>query len=191
VLLNQIKIDPNVQPFKQAPRPMRIESLKKRLSSRQKAQLSWFHTGRRESRLGPAVFQWRRRKDKYTFHCSPWWEKNRALKKYTGHLFGRGNAAPAVSSWDTMLLPRQQTMEVELRKLEDTIKSIHEEMFYLREREEEMQELNRRTNSRMAWLGFLSLAICLSVAGLQLWHLKNFFERKKLLWFILLLTDKI
>jgi len=52
-------------------------------------------------------------------------------------------------------------------------------------REEEMQKLNRRTNSRMAWLGFLSLAICLSVAGLQLWHLKNFFERKKLLWFIL------
>ena len=50
VLLNQIKIDPNVQPFKQAPRPMRIESLKKRLSSRQKAQL--IHTGRREYRLG-------------------------------------------------------------------------------------------------------------------------------------------
>uniref|UniRef100_A0A0D9Z813 GOLD domain-containing protein n=1 Tax=Oryza glumipatula TaxID=40148 RepID=A0A0D9Z813_9ORYZ len=72
-------------------------------------------------------------------------------------------------------------MEVELKKLEDTINSIHEEMFYLRAREEEMQELNRRTNSRMAWLGFFSLAICLSVAGLQLWHLKNFFERKKLL----------
>jgi len=50
-----------------------------------------------------------------------------------------------------------------------------------REREEEMQDLNRRTNSRMAWLGFLSLGICLSVAGLQLWHLKTFFERKKLL----------
>uniref|UniRef100_A0A0E0KE99 GOLD domain-containing protein n=1 Tax=Oryza punctata TaxID=4537 RepID=A0A0E0KE99_ORYPU len=72
-------------------------------------------------------------------------------------------------------------MEVELKKLEDTIESIHEEMFYLREREEEMQDLNRRTNSWMAWLSFLSLAICLSVAGLQLWHLKNFFERKKLL----------
>jgi hypothetical protein len=48
-------------------------------------------------------------------------------------------------------------------------------------REEEMQDLNRRTNSRMAWLGFLSLGVCLSVAGLQLWHLKTFFERKKLL----------
>ncbi|CAN6289309.1 unnamed protein product [Urochloa humidicola] len=84
--------------------------------------------------------------------------------------------------WSTVAKKGQvETMELELRKLEDTIKSIHEEMFYLREREEEMQELNRRTNSRMAWLGLLSLAICLSVAGLQLWHLKNFFERKKLL----------
>jgi hypothetical protein len=72
-------------------------------------------------------------------------------------------------------------MELELKKLEETIKNIHEEMFYLREREEEMQNLNRRTNSSMAWLGFLSLGICLSVAGLQLWHLKTFFERKKLL----------
>uniref|UniRef100_A0ACD5WVG5 Uncharacterized protein n=1 Tax=Avena sativa TaxID=4498 RepID=A0ACD5WVG5_AVESA len=72
-------------------------------------------------------------------------------------------------------------MELELKKLEDTIKSIHEEMFYLREREGEMQILNGRTNSRMGWLSFLSLGICLSVAGLQLWHLKNFFERKKLL----------
>lgn len=72
-------------------------------------------------------------------------------------------------------------MEIELKKLEDTIKSIHEEMYYLREREEEMQNMNKQTNSRMGWLGFLSLGICLSVAGLQLWHLKTFFERKKLL----------
>ena len=79
MLLNQIKIDPNVQPFKQAPRPMRIESLKKRLSSRQKAQLSWFHTGRRESRLGPAVFQWRRRKDKYA--CGDFRDLNKAYSK--------------------------------------------------------------------------------------------------------------
>ncbi|KAI3973250.1 hypothetical protein MKW92_001490 [Papaver armeniacum] len=72
-------------------------------------------------------------------------------------------------------------MEMELRKLEDVIRSVHDEMIYLREREEEMQGINRATNSKMAWLGFLSLFVCLSVAGLQLWHLKNFFERKKLL----------
>ncbi|KAK9675947.1 hypothetical protein RND81_11G043400 [Saponaria officinalis] len=72
-------------------------------------------------------------------------------------------------------------MEVELKKLMDIVDSIHEEMFYLRDREEEMQELNRSTNSRMYWLGFVSLLVCLSVAGFQVWHLKTFFERKKLL----------
>ncbi|KAG6468935.1 hypothetical protein ZIOFF_073630 [Zingiber officinale] len=76
---------------------------------------------------------------------------------------------------------QMEGMELELKKLEDTVKSIHDEMFYLREREEQMQEMNRSTNSRMAWLSFLSLAVCLSVAGLQLWHLKKFFEKKKLL----------
>ncbi|GAB4831677.1 hypothetical protein Ancab_005689 [Ancistrocladus abbreviatus] len=72
-------------------------------------------------------------------------------------------------------------MEVELKRLYETVKYIHDEMFYLREREEEMQRLNRATNSKMAVFSFLSIMVCLSVAGLQLWHLKSFFERKKLL----------
>ncbi|XP_042499493.1 transmembrane emp24 domain-containing protein p24delta9-like [Macadamia integrifolia] len=88
----------------------------------------------------------------------------------------------AAKDWSNVAKKGQiDMMELELKKLFDTVTSIHEEMFYLREREEEMQELNRVTNSRMAWLGFLSLLVCLSVAGLQLWHLKTFFERKKLL----------
>ncbi|XP_044492606.1 transmembrane emp24 domain-containing protein p24delta9-like [Mangifera indica] len=72
-------------------------------------------------------------------------------------------------------------MELELKKLFDTVDSIHQEMFYLRERESEMQQLNEATNSRMAWLSGLSLFICITVAGLQLWHLKTFFEKKKLI----------
>ncbi|ESR51986.1 transmembrane emp24 domain-containing protein p24delta9 [Citrus sinensis] len=72
-------------------------------------------------------------------------------------------------------------MELELKKLYDTVSSIHQEMFYLREREEEMQELNRVTNSRMAWFSGFSLFICIAVAGMQLWHLKTFFEKKKLI----------
>ncbi|KAL1828833.1 hypothetical protein DCAR_0208096 [Daucus carota subsp. sativus] len=72
-------------------------------------------------------------------------------------------------------------MEIEVKKLYETVTSIHEEMFYLREREEEMQELNKATNSKMGWLSLLSLMICLSVSGMQLWHLKSFFEKKKLI----------
>ncbi|XP_065860493.1 transmembrane emp24 domain-containing protein p24delta9-like [Euphorbia lathyris] len=72
-------------------------------------------------------------------------------------------------------------MELELKKLHDTVISIQEEIFYLREREEEMQEMNKSTNSKMGWFSFLSLVVCLSVAGMQVWHLKTFFEKKKLI----------
>ncbi|KAL1806299.1 hypothetical protein DCAR_0832096 [Daucus carota subsp. sativus] len=72
-------------------------------------------------------------------------------------------------------------MELEVKKLLETVTSVHEEMFYLREREQEMQKLNTATNSSMSWLSLLSLVICLSVSGLQVWHLKSFFEKKKII----------
>ncbi|CAA7037845.1 unnamed protein product [Microthlaspi erraticum] len=72
-------------------------------------------------------------------------------------------------------------MELQVERLFDTVKDIHDEMFYLRLSEEENQDVNRSTNTKMAWLSFLSLGVCLSVAGLQFWHLKNFFEKKKLI----------
>ncbi|KAB2085235.1 hypothetical protein ERO13_A05G368600v2 [Gossypium hirsutum] len=88
----------------------------------------------------------------------------------------------AAKDWSKVATKGQvETMEIELKKLYDTVSAIHEEMFYLRERDEEMQELNKETNSKMATLSFFSLLLCLSVAGLQIWHLKSFFERKKLL----------
>uniref|UniRef100_A0A2P2QMC0 Transmembrane emp24 domain-containing protein 10 n=1 Tax=Rhizophora mucronata TaxID=61149 RepID=A0A2P2QMC0_RHIMU len=74
-----------------------------------------------------------------------------------------------------------EVMELELKKMYDNVMAIQEEMYYLREREEEMQDLNRSTNSRMGWLSFLSLLVCLSVAGLQVWHLRTFFQKKKLI----------
>ncbi|KAF5443371.1 hypothetical protein F2P56_035930 [Juglans regia] len=88
----------------------------------------------------------------------------------------------AAKDWSKVAKKGQvDAMELELKKLYDTVISIQDEMFYLREREEEMQELNKKTNSRMGWLSVLSLFVCLSVAGLQLWHLKTFFEKKKLI----------
>lgn len=88
----------------------------------------------------------------------------------------------AAKDWSKVAKKGQiEVMEFELKKLYETVLSIHDEMFYLREREEEMQDLNKATNSKMFTFSFLSIVICLSVAGLQLWHLKTFFERKKLL----------
>lgn len=72
-------------------------------------------------------------------------------------------------------------MGLELRKLEEAVHSVRDEMVYFRAREAEMRTLNEVTNSRVAWLSVLSLFVCLGLAALQLWHLKSFFERKKLL----------
>ncbi|KAF4390775.1 hypothetical protein G4B88_015665 [Cannabis sativa] len=71
-------------------------------------------------------------------------------------------------------------LEVELKKMYEAVTHIHDEMFTLREREDEMQQLNRKTNSQMATFSLLSLLVCLSVAGLQFWHLKTYFEKRKL-----------
>ncbi|CAH8253492.1 unnamed protein product [Arabidopsis lyrata] len=85
-------------------------------------------------------------------------------------------------SWSSVAKKSQvEVMEFDVKRLIETVNSIHEEMFYLREREEEMQNLNRATNSKMAWLGFLSLFVCLGVAGMQFLHLKTFFEKKKVI----------
>ncbi|KAE8659498.1 Transmembrane emp24 domain-containing protein p24delta7 [Hibiscus syriacus] len=82
----------------------------------------------------------------------------------------------AAKDWSLVAKKGQvDMMELELKKLYDTVTDIHEEMFYLREREEEMQHLNSETNSKMTTLGFFSIVVCLSVAGLQIWHLKTFF----------------
>ncbi|TYK14221.1 transmembrane emp24 domain-containing protein p24delta9-like [Cucumis melo var. makuwa] len=106
-----------------------------------------------------------------------------------GRLFALGNEQWAqywVDSWVNnypfnVFVFLAYVMELELQKLFETANSIQEEMYYLREREEEMQDLNRSTNTKMAWLSLLSLFVCLSVVGLQIWHLKTFFEKKKLI----------
>ncbi|XP_021865431.1 transmembrane emp24 domain-containing protein p24delta7-like [Spinacia oleracea] len=72
-------------------------------------------------------------------------------------------------------------LDVELKRLYDGVKSIRDEMFHLREREEEMQLLNKSTKSKMATFSFISIILVMSVAALQIWHLKTYFERKKLL----------
>ncbi|GKB82033.1 transmembrane emp24 domain-containing protein p24delta9-like protein [Tanacetum coccineum] len=88
----------------------------------------------------------------------------------------------AAKDWSKVAKKGQvEMMELELKKLYDSVTMVHEEMFSLREREEMMQHLIRSTNAKMATFSFFSLVICLSVAALQLWHLKAFFQRKKLI----------
>lgn len=69
----------------------------------------------------------------------------------------------------------------ELKKLEDSARLIHEEMISLRQSEHDMQRLNEDTATRIHSFTLFSLAMCVGVAGLQLWHLKSFFQKQHIL----------
>lgn len=68
-----------------------------------------------------------------------------------------------------------------LRSLEAELREIHNGMLFLRAREAELRDLNEATNSRVAWLSIVSLAVCIALCVWQIFYLKNFFQRKKLL----------
>ncbi|KAJ6954375.1 transmembrane emp24 domain-containing protein p24delta4-like isoform X1 [Populus alba x Populus x berolinensis] len=50
-----------------------------------------------------------------------------------------------------------------------------------REMEADMREVSEKTNSRVAWYSIMSLGVCIVVSVLQLWHLKSYFQKKKLI----------
>ncbi|KAK4766356.1 hypothetical protein SAY87_007998 [Trapa incisa] len=72
-------------------------------------------------------------------------------------------------------------VELELRKLEGAVDAIHGNLLYLRSREAEMRTVSERTNARVAWFSIMSLGVCIVASCLQLWHLKRFFRKKKII----------
>ncbi|KAK6916017.1 GOLD domain [Dillenia turbinata] len=44
-----------------------------------------------------------------------------------------------------------------------------------------MRTVSESTNERVAWFSIMSLGICIAVSVLQLWYLKSFFQKKKLI----------
>ncbi|CAN1305221.1 Transmembrane emp24 domain-containing protein p24delta3 [Linum perenne] len=76
---------------------------------------------------------------------------------------------------------RNNGVEQELKKLEGAVEAIHENLLYLKNRESEMRIVNEKTNNRVAWFSIMSLGVCISVSFLQLWHLKRFFQKRKLI----------
>ncbi|XP_010939365.1 transmembrane emp24 domain-containing protein p24delta3 [Elaeis guineensis] len=88
----------------------------------------------------------------------------------------------AAKDWDSVAKKEKiEGVELELRKLEDTVESIHQNLLYIRTRETEMREVSERTYDRVAWLSIMSLSVCIIASALQLGHLKRFFQKKKLI----------
>lgn len=88
----------------------------------------------------------------------------------------------AAKDWESVARKEKlEGVELELRKLEGAVEAIHENLLYLKSREAEMRTVSETTNARVAWYSIMSLGICIVVSALQLWYLKRFFQKKKLI----------
>ncbi|KAK1279315.1 Transmembrane emp24 domain-containing protein p24delta4 [Acorus gramineus] len=88
----------------------------------------------------------------------------------------------AARDWESVAKKEKiEGVELELRKLEGVVEAIHENLLYLKVREAEMRTVSETTNGRVAWFSIMSLGVCIVVSALQLWHLKGFFQKKKLI----------
>ena len=73
-----------------------------------------------------------------------------------------------------------EPLQVELRRLEDAAKEIHEEQLYMRQREEEMRDTNESTNSRIKWFSSATIIIVSILGGWQIMYLRSYFKAKNL-----------
>ncbi|GFR47262.1 hypothetical protein Agub_g8949 [Astrephomene gubernaculifera] len=88
----------------------------------------------------------------------------------------------AATDWNAIAKKEHlDALTVELRKLEDNIREVYSEMLQLQQRETEMRNISEETNTRVAWFSIASLAVCVASALVQLWYLRRFFKRRKLL----------
>jgi hypothetical protein len=71
-------------------------------------------------------------------------------------------------------------LELELRKLEDRVDNIHNEMMYQREREEQHRNTNESTNSRVVGYSFLTMGIVFTVSVTQAVYLYSYLKKKKI-----------
>ena len=73
-----------------------------------------------------------------------------------------------------------EPLQVELRRLEDAAREIHEEQLYMRQREEEMRDTNESTNSRLKWFSMSTIVIVTILGGWQIMYLRSYFKAKNL-----------
>ncbi|RIB01723.1 emp24/gp25L/p24 family/GOLD-domain-containing protein [Gigaspora rosea] len=72
-------------------------------------------------------------------------------------------------------------MEAELRKLEQVVQEIVDEMDYLRQREARMRDTNESTNERVKWFSLGTMFVLVCLGFWQIVYLKKFFQKKRLI----------
>ncbi len=72
-------------------------------------------------------------------------------------------------------------MELHLRIMLDTVRALHGQYEYFKDRETQMRNTNEYVNARVMWFSIAVMAVLSVFAYWQVAHLKRFFKRKKLI----------
>lgn len=73
-------------------------------------------------------------------------------------------------------------VETELRRIEEMVAEIVNEMDYLRIREQKLRDTNESTNTRVKWFGMLTTFLLIGLWGWQIMYLRAYFRLVKLLF---------
>ncbi|XP_042036855.1 transmembrane emp24 domain-containing protein p24delta4-like [Salvia splendens] len=88
----------------------------------------------------------------------------------------------AAKDWDTVARKEKiEGLELELKKLEAAVETVHENLIHLVTREAQMRGVSETTNARVAWYSLMALAICIVASILQVLYLRRYFRKKKLI----------
>jgi len=85
---------------------------------------------------------------------------------------------------DYSQLAKQESLkpiEVELKKLEDTVGSILNDMKYMSKREKEMRQTNDSIGRRVLWMSLISFILLLTAKSGEIIYLRRYFHSKRLI----------
>jgi len=72
-------------------------------------------------------------------------------------------------------------IELNLRRMEDLIREVEQDMMVMKEREALHRDTSELTNSRVKWVSIFSVAVMILSSIFQLWLLKRFLKTRKLI----------
>jgi len=72
-------------------------------------------------------------------------------------------------------------VETELRRIEETVNEIVQELEYLRMREQKLRDTNESTNERVKWFAFGTMGMLVGLGAWQVVYLRSYFRSKHLI----------
>lgn len=72
-------------------------------------------------------------------------------------------------------------VETELRRIEEMVQEIVQEMDYMRNREQKLRDTNESTNERVKWFAFGTMGMLVGLGAWQIVYLRSYFRSKHLI----------